>query len=220
MKIEKFINPGTAIMLLLVFWIGKKNFDLTEERSFLSQDNITLTQNQKALKKERGALGDTIAFQRETILSERQARMILEDEYAELKKIKQNTRIISEIDFIEVPVPADTELVFAEIDSSQFLKIPQTFSDSTEHYQISSTVNRLGLQINRFKIPNTTSVSVGLKKQGFLRRPEPVVLVKHSNPYVNTTGMTNITVNYDVPWYNTRLFNVGVGLAVGYAIAK
>lgn len=220
MKIEKFLNPGSFIMLLLVLWLWHRNFELVDEASNIDHENVILKLDNQAFRTEASVLGDSLSIQKETILSERQARKVLEEEYAELKEVKQNTRIFTKTEIKEVIVQADVPVELAEIDSSTYMKIPASYSDSTEHYSVRAEVGKLGLQINKFSIPNETSVSVGIRKTSFFRKAEPVVLVKHSNPLVNTTGMTNVTVKYEVPFYNTRAFNIGVGFIGGYLLAK
>lgn len=220
MKVNDFLNPGAGIMLILVFWLGFRNFELTQESNHLNDHTLSLIQDSTAFEKRISQMGDSISIQRETLLSETQSKKVLEKEYQELKKIAQNTKVITQTEIKKVFIPVHDTVRIMERPEGLFMKLPQSFSDSTAHFQFNSTLNESGLTINSLTIPNKTSVSIGMRKESFFRKAEPVVLVSHSNPYVSTVGMTNVTVDHRTPFYETKGFNIGVGFLAGFLIAK
>lgn len=218
--INRFLNPGALILLLVIFWMLYRNLQLTKESGYLNNRNISLVQDSTNFVKQVNSLGDSITIQSQLILSEGQASDLLKEELETLKKVKSNTKVITKTVIKEVLVPHHPEAEVVEINQQDFLKIPSVFSDSTSHYTFSATVKKQGLQINKLQINNSTSVTLGLQKRGFFRKSEPVITVTHSNPYVMTTGMTNVTIDQKKPFYETRTFNIGVGFLLGVAVAK
>lgn len=218
--IQRFLNPGALIMLFVVIWMLHRNFQLTSESNNLNNRNISLIQDSTNFVTALNSKGDSIAIQGQLILSERQAKDLLQEELEVLKKVKSNTKVITKTIIKEVLIPANEENIVAVIDESEFLKLPGTFSDSTEHFSFKATVQRNGLQINKLEINNKTSVTLGLQKRGFFRKSEPVITVTHSNPLVMTTGLTNVTIENQKPFYETRGFNLGVGFLLGVAVSR
>lgn len=220
MKLNKFLNPGSVIMLILAIWMLHRNIQLTQEQSLLNNHNLTLLQDSTAFSKRLTEKGDTIAIQEEMILSERQAQKVLKEELEYLKEVKNNVRVITKTEIKEVEIPVASDPIFIERDLDKFLKLPQSYKDSTELFSFSATVNETGLKINSLKIENRSSISIGLQKRGFFRRAEPVVTVHHSNPLIQTQGMQNVTVDLPKPFYETRTFNIGLGIAAGLLISR
>lgn len=220
MKLNRIFNPGSLIMLILAIWMLYKNLQLRQQQSLLNNYNISLIQDSTAFSREVSKLGDTLAIQSEMLLSESQAKKILSEELAYLKKVKSNVKIITKTEIKEVQIPALSEPIYIENDLDSFMKIPQSYKDSTDYFSLHATLNKSGLKINSLSIQNRSSITLGLQKRGFFKSSEPVVTVTHSNPLIKTIGMNNVTIDTSKPFYETRTFNIAVGALIGYGIAK
>ena len=78
--------------------------------------------------------------------------------------------------------------------------------------------------IDSLRFFNELSLTIGLKSQGFLKKPKPVVIAKNSSPYVQTNSMQNIVIKNDLKFYDKKTFwysfGVASGLIVGILIQK
>jgi hypothetical protein len=84
------------------------------------------------------------------------------------------------------------------------------FNLNDKYYAINGRSTNKGLFIDELSIPNTQSIVVGNRKQGFLRT-EYRIEVQNSNPYIKTTDIDSYTIKER----NKRL---GLGLYIGYGL--
>lgn len=220
MKLNKFLNPGSAILLFCLILLLLRYGSLNKDLYGLSNENISLSQDLTSFKKLVNDQGDSIAIQDQVIISERLAKKLIADSYEKLKAVKSQTKVVTKIELVEVPVPATSEIEIVEIDTSNFMRVPQSFALINSNFTLNASVDTLGLKINKLYIPNTTTVTCGLEKRGFFRKSQPVVVVNHSNSLLQTSGMSNVVVENRTPWYNTRGFNLAVGFAAGMAASR
>ena len=68
-------------------------------------------------------------------------------------------------------------------------------------------------------IPNKQSVVIGEKKTGLLKREQQINII-NSNPHITVTNAGAYTINTKKKWYQTALFQIGAGLAIGYGVAN
>ena len=72
-----------------------------------------------------------------------------------------------------------------------------------------------GVLLDSINIFNNTNISIGMKSQGFFKKPLPVVSIEHSNPYIRTVGLNNIIIKDEKKFYDRKLFWFGLGLVSG-----
>jgi len=67
---------------------------------------------------------------------------------------------------------------------------------------------------------NKQTTITGFKRKWFLGRQTYTTDVTNNNPYVKTIDVKTVQVVVPKRFYDTRLFNVGVGLIGGMLLAK
>ena len=65
---------------------------------------------------------------------------------------------------------------------------------------------------------NKTTVSVGFKGQGLFKPDLAIVELKHSNPYVITTDVSNVVIEKDKTLLEDKKIWLGLGLVLGLII--
>jgi hypothetical protein len=146
--------------------------------------------------------------QNQLLSSERNARILAEDEAKRFKKISQVTKV-------NVKVVHDTILAEYTNTDTIYKAVPigTEFTYETKWDTIQGKVDSTGIQItkNVTNLGELTTI-VGYEKQGFLKKSKPVVLVTTENPSVRITSMSNVVVKQPKP---KRLAWLISGIAVG-----
>lgn len=220
MKRDKIYIPLISVLIFAMLYLIHQNRNLVNEQDLLSHELVSLRIDSLAFQTEKGKMMDSITFQREVILSERQAADLLRKELSELKSIKQNTKITTVVEYIDRPIPAVDPVITESLPDGDYMKIPQSFKDSSAHFTLSASLLKTGLQLNSLRIQNTTSISVGMRRKSFFHRAKPVVMVSHSNPMVQTSGLTNITIQQEKSFFDSRGFNLAAGAFIMFIITR
>ena len=154
-------------------------------------------------------IDSTRSYEQNQLLStERNARILAEDEAKRFKKISQVTKV-------NVKVVHDT--LFANYTNTdtvyKAVPIGAEFSYETKWDTIQGKVDSTGIQItkNVTNLGELTTI-VGYERQGLFKKSKPVVLVTTENPSVRITGMSNVVVETKKP---KRLAWLISGIAVG-----
>lgn len=147
-------------------------------------------------------------IQDQLISSERNARILAEDEAKGFKRISQVTKL-------QLKVVHDTILATYTDTDTIYKAVPigTEFAYETKWDTIQGKVDSTGIEItkNVTNLGELTTI-VGYKKQGFLKKSKPVVMVTTENPSVRITGMSNVVVKQPKP---KRLAWLLSGIAVG-----
>ena len=180
----------------------------------------------------------TIAQQSQTILSQDEAIMLgLLKLDGEIKDVVSQVSEFSKFkkDSFKIPfIPnnfADTSGWYAKLKAGDTSRpiidsllansviVPKPFAYNEKYFTMGGNVNKKGLFIDSIHIPNETRVTIGNKRSGFLGlKVEPVVEVTNSNPYIQIPKLNNVIIKKDKPFYEKKLFLVGVGIVGGYYI--
>ena len=147
-------------------------------------------------------------IQDQLLSSERNARILAEDEAKRFKRISQVTKL-------QLKVVHDTILATYTDTDTIYKAVPigTQFAYETKWDTIQGKIDSTGIEI----IKNVTNLGelttiVGYKKQGFLKKAKPVVMVTTENPSVRITGMSNVVVKQPKP---KRLLWLLSGIAIG-----
>ena len=161
--------------------------------------SITATKN--VLQLEKKQLKELVYSKDDTLNS-------LRKEFSKVKQIIK-TQTITIIDSIPVPfevrVPCDFERKGTHLD---------------KWLQFDYAVNQSGFQISEFTIPNTQTTITGFKRKWFLGRQTLTTDITHTNPHITTTNVQTIQVVVPKRFYDTRLFNITLGVVGGFLLAK
>lgn len=146
--------------------------------------------------------------QNQLLSTERNARILAEDEAKRFKKISQVTKV-------NVKVVHDTILAEYTNTDTIYKAVPigTEFAYETKWDTIQGKVDSTGIEItkNVTNLGELTTI-VGYEKQGLFKKSKPVVLVTTENPSVRITGMQNVIVKQPKP---KRLGWLISGIAVG-----
>jgi len=146
--------------------------------------------------------------QNQLLSSERNARILAEDEANRFKKISQVTKL-------QLKVVHDTILAEYTNTDTIYKAVPigAEFAYETKWDTIQGKVDSTGIQItkNVTNLGELTTI-VGYEKQGLFKKSKPVVLVTTENPSVRITSMSNVVVKQPKP---KRLAWLISGIAVG-----
>ncbi len=146
--------------------------------------------------------------QNQLLSSERNARILAEDEAKRFKKISQVTKV-------NVKVVHDTILAEYTNTDTIYKAVPigTEFAYETKWDTIQGKVDSTGISItkNVTNLGELTTI-VGYEKQGLFKKSKPVVLVTTENPSVRITSMSNVVVKQPKP---KRLAWLISGIAVG-----
>lgn len=105
---------------------------------------------------------------------------------------------------------------------SIFIKI-QAFKDSNDFYRVRGSVEEGRLNLDRISIPNTITVTTGIKDQTLFKKGVPYATISNSNPYVSITGMQVVAVKPKqyIGWkWVARGLIFGAGIYTGIKLSK
>lgn len=141
----------------------------------------------------------------QTILEKNESLRSLADEFSRVSSVVE-IKTVTQIDSIpvpfEVPVPFD---------------FSRTGIKKSDWYSFKYEVDQNGLSLSNFQTWTETTTITGFKRKWFLGRQYATTDVTHTNPNITTIYIRSIEVVVPVQWYDTRVFNIGLGV-LGAAI--
>ena len=207
--IKEILIVGLAIALFFSVKTCKKESHLKDSAT------TQLTAKTQYFKNKLGTQTATIQVLaidkntlKSTVLKRDDSLKKLADEFAKVKSIVK-WKSIYRIDTITV-----------KHDSL----IPCDFTTSggyhKKHIDFNYKVNPIGLIIEDLTIPNETTIITGFKRKWFLGKQTLTTDITNSNPLFKTTEIKSTTVTIPKPFYDTRAFNIGIGLVGGFLLNK
>jgi len=168
--------------------------------------------------------GEKINEQEQLILSQKDAIAHNVLELENLKKVQSQVIVKTNTIIDSVFIPFDDSWqdenqfdTIVHIDTiRQFIYVPKTFSLIDEHYSLFGNVNKSGVLIDSLRLQNSLTLTIGMKSQGFLKKPKPIVIAKNSNPYFETYSMQNVIIRNDLKWYDKKSTWFGIGVIGGF----
>ena len=219
------------VLLLLLVW---KSCEQKAQLSAFKTQMQKFSLGEQVFIEKINKSGDKIIEQDQIILSQKDAIAHNLLEISELKKVQSQVIIsnTTKIDSVFIAFDDSSQdenqfdtIVFHDtIKSTNFISVPKKFSLIEKDYTISGNIFKDGLLIDSLRFFNELSLTIGLKSQGFLKKPKPVVIAKNSSPYVQTNSMQNIVIKNDLKFYDKKTFwysfGVASGLIIGILIQK
>jgi hypothetical protein len=170
--------------------------------------------------------GEKIIEQEQIILSQKDAIAHNLLQIEELKKVQSQVIIetVTKIDSVFIPFDNawqdenqfDTIIITDTIFEENIIYVPKSFSLVEEYYSISGNILKSGVLVDSLRFNNELSLAIGMKSQGFLKKPLPVVIAKNSNPFVETSSMQNIVIKNSLKWYDKKATWFGFGIIGGF----
>ena len=177
------------------------NIALTENAKVFKNKIGTLTTEKRVLQIERNELKDLVFVQDTTINKLRK----------ELNRVSTITKIVTITKIDSVYVPFNTELPYDTIRVGKHAK---------KYFKFDYSVTSKGLSLTNINIPNEQIVINGFKRNGIFGKKYLITQITNTNPYISTTNVQTIKVIVPTPFYDTRLFNIGIGFIGGVLLAK
>jgi len=154
-----------------------------------------------------------IATQEALIGSERNAKILAEQEARKYKSIAGVVKVKTEFVIKNVPVPYlkhDTVTVDGEL----CVPVGTMAALNTKYYSIVATIDTNNIRIDSLHIPVNFSLLWGKQKRGLFKAPVESYSLVVDNPYISVKSMQNVTVKPKKP---KRLVWLLTGLALGIA---
>jgi len=197
------------IAVILLVWDGcSKNAQLSAFKKNVQNLNLRA----KVFNETIGKYKLRIATQKQIIFNQNDAidNGILDMD--EFKNIKSQVRIETrtQIDSVFIPfetIKSDTQVVYQCSD--------RKFTLVTDDYGIFGLTKQEGVLLDSLYFDGGLAITIGTKSAGFLKKAEPVVEVKYTNPYIKTKSMQNIIIQEDLKWYDRKRNWFGIGIGMG-----
>ena len=156
--------------------------------------------------------GKRIAEQEQIILSQEEALnndvLMLNDFRKVQSQVQLNTR--TKIDSVYIPyevVKTDTQVVYQCVD--------RKFQLITKDYSIFGNTLKDGVLLDSIYFDSKSTITIGYKSSGFLKKAQPIVEVRYDNPYMRTTAMQNVVIQEELKWYDKKKNWFGIGIGLG-----
>jgi len=193
------------LLLLLGFVIYGAQKELKQFKNLAASLNNEITQD-----------GDFIATQHQNILRLKDAvklGLIEKEKWMKKAKSQQKVRTITQVDSVKIPYEVE-KIVYVDsntFDTSFFVKtpIPINYNDTWNFF--SGRVLKDGFMIDSMGSINKYRITIASKKQGFFKKPIPIVEVKNENPKTRVNEISNVQIEDKKPFYQRWLFAFGLG---------
>jgi len=161
----------------------------------------TITATKKVLELEKNKLKDLLYSKDETLNE-------LRKDFSKVKTITQTeTNVV--IDSVIVPFETKTACDFTR-NGKQFDK----------WLQFDYSLSQSSFEISNFTMLNKQTTITGFKRKWFLGKQTYTTDVTNSNPYVKTIDVQTVQVVVPKRFYDTRLFNIGIGVIGGMLLVR
>ena len=161
----------------------------------------TLTASNKVLQVHKSELKELI-YSRDTTINQ------LRKDLSKVKTIIK-TETITRIDTVQIP--------FEIVVPGKFERIGQ---HKKKFFSFDYKVNESGLQFSNFSIPNEQISIIGFQRKWFFGKQTLTANVTNTNPYFQTVKTKTVQIVVPKRFYDTRIFNIGVGFVGGFFLLK
>lgn len=151
--------------------------------------------------------GLLISEQEQIILSQKDAIEMNLLEIDNLKKVNSQVSVVTQtiVDSVFIPFQSDTLKNFGLYD---------------KWYGLSGIVKNRGVKLDSIYFNNDMKITIGYKKNGWFKKPSPIVKISNENPYSRVVNMQNVVIDNPTKWYEKKGFLIGVGFLGGIVIMK
>ena len=151
--------------------------------------------------------GLLISEQEQIILSQKDAIEMNLLEIENLKKVNSQVSVVTQtiVDSVFIPFQSDTLKNFGLYD---------------KWYGLSGIVENRRVKLDSIYFNNDMRITIGYKKNGWFKKPSPIVKIKNENPYSRVVNMQNVVIDNPTKWYEKKGFLIGVGFLGGIVIMK
>jgi hypothetical protein len=208
-KVQRLSIVVLLIAIILLVWDGcSKDAQLSLFKKRVANLNLKAQVFEETIGKDKLRL----ANQQQIILSQEDAIdngiLMMNDFKNVTSQVSVETR--TQIDSVFIPfetIKIDSQVVYQCTD--------RRFKLVTDEYGIFGLTKQDGVLLDSLYFDGGLSITIGTKSAGFLKKAEPVVEVKYTNPYIKTKSMQNVVIQEDLKWYDKKRNWFGIGIGVG-----
>lgn len=208
-KVYKLSLVVLLVAVILLVWDGcSKDAQLALFKKRVSNLNLKA----QVFKETIGSDKRRMAEQQQIILSQNDAidnGILTMNGFKSVEsQVRVETR--TQIDSVFIPfetIKSDTQVVYQCSD--------RKFKLVTDEYGIFGLTKQEGVLLDSLYFDGGLAITIGTKSAGFLKKAEPVVEVKYTNPYIKTKSMQNVIIQEDLKWYDRKRNWFGIGIGFG-----
>lgn len=208
-KVYKLSLVVLLVAVILLVWDGcSKDAQLALFKKRVSNLNLKA----QVFNETIGSDKRRISEQQQIILSQNDA---IDNGILTMNKFKSvqsqvRVKTRTQIDSVFIPfetIKSDTQIVYQCVD--------RKFKLVTDEYGIFGLTKQEGVLLDSLYFDGGLAITIGTKSAGFLKKAEPVVEVKYTNPYIKTKSMQNVIIQEDLKWYDRKRNWFGIGIGFG-----
>ena len=208
-KVYKLSLVVLLVAVILLVWDGcSKDAQLALFKKRVSNLNLKA----QVFNETIGSDKRRMAEQQQIILSQEDAinnGILMINDFNNIEsQVRVETR--TQIDSVFIPferVKIDSQVVYQCFD--------RKFKLVTDEYGIFGITKQEGVLLDSLYFDGGLAITIGTKSAGFLKKAEPVVEVKYTNPYIRTKSMQNVVIKEDLKWYDRKRNWFGIGIGLG-----
>ena len=212
MKQNLVIVALILIVVLMVCGYCQKREQLTYLEEQFSKFELKKQDFKVIVNKNK----EKIIEQEQLILTLQQAKNLNLINSKDWKNTQSSINIVTKtrIDTIFIAF-TDTLHIIDTIHSKSNFDCLKHFNLSDKFFYINGNVLENGIKIDSLSFPNSTTITIGEKRQGIFRKSLPIVEIKNSNPYIETINLSNVVINNKKKIYQKNSFWFTIGTTLG-----
>ncbi|GEM_PF-2475680 len=217
-KKDKFIIGVLTIIIIILFM---QLFKSCENNGLLVASNKALTSDVKSYALKNGQM---VKSQEIVVLEKKTLQENIINKDKELKELsKKFSKIISvqslkaKTNIPKIGVKFSEPIIVNKTDTV-FLTKTGTYYDKWYDFTYSITTD--SLIISDFNSFTEIKRIDGFKKKWFLGKKTYHSDIIFTNPNISIENIKTYSVKIPIKWYETRVFNIGIGLMGGFLLAK
>ena len=212
MKQNLVIVALILIVVLMVCGYCQKREQLTYLEEQFSKFELKKQDFKVIVNKNK----EKIIEQEQLILTLQQAKNLNLINSKDWKNTQSSINIVTKtrIDTIFIAF-TDTLHIIDTIHSKSNFDCLKHFNLSDKFFYINGNVVENGVKIDSLSFPNSTTITIGEKRQGIFRKSLPIVEIKNSNPYIETINLSNVVINNKKKIYQKNSFWFTIGTTLG-----
>lgn len=205
-KYRSFLLLGIIAILLVLLWF--KNQTISSLESLNTEVTQEITKDGKYMATQRQNIMDLEDALKKGLLEK--------DRY--MKNVTSQVKIKTRTIFKEKLIPFhDTVQVYYDtFDKKFFVKTPAPIRYKDSFNLLTGKFTQNGFELDSLETKNEFIVSIFEKRQGFLKKPIPVVEIKSNNPKTETTNIKNVTIKKRTPIHQKWWLMGSIGVLIGF----
>jgi len=223
---------GIIVLTLLVIYLLTKNCNQGSELQRYADNEKIFQDSIKNYKLSNGNLAYSVGQLQYTkkelennVLSKDKQLKEMSKEFSKVTGVSTMTikTNIPKVSVAHNPLPPEATNNLK--DSTAIVETPCKFTERNGAYfgkwfEFGYNVKKDSLEIEPFATWTDIKQVNGMKKKWIFGKATPTTDYSFTNPFIVASEVKVIVIPYRVPIYDTRLFNIGLGVGLGYLLFK